>query len=302
MPFSRFSILASSKFISTRTILLAIALISGLFPQVPDARAANEVLPLEIAQIVTEIDRAASKQELDQLLGFYADGFSHSDGLTKDSLKTSLRELWAQYSQLNYKTQVKSWEQKGNQFIVEAVTKIQGNQKEAKFKPFRLSAELTSKQTYQQKNGKWRISRQDILQETSTLTAGNQPPKVEMRLPDVIGVGRQYSLDAIAETPDYNIMVGAIFTEPVTATGFFKDKTIDLEPLRSGGIYKIGQAPYKEGNFWVSAVLVREGGITITGQRLRVSKDEIGEQYKPAPDIGPVRSLIRPSIPRTPSS
>lgn len=297
MSFSCFSNSQSSKI-----VIGAIALASAFTLTDLNAKAATQPLPPEIAQIVTEVDRNASSQDLDRLLRSYADGFSHSDGLTKDSLRASLRELWSRYSQLSYKTEVKNWEQKGNQYTVETVTKIQGNQKEAKFKSFKLSAELTSKQTYQQQDGKWQISRQDVLQETSTLTTGTQPPQVQMRLPNVIGVGRQYSLDAIAETPDYNIMVGAVFTEPVTTAGFFKDKTIDLEPLRSGGIYKIGQAPYQEGNFWVSVVLVREGGITISGQRLRVSKDEIGEQYKPAPDVGPVRSLIRPSNPRIPAS
>jgi hypothetical protein len=292
MLFSRFSVASAIFGLS--------ALSSSMFQS--GAIAVSQPVPPEIVQLVTEVDRAASKQELEQVLRFYADGFEHSDGLTKDTLKTSLRELWSRYSQLSYKTEVKNWEQKGNQYTVEAVTKIQGNQKEAKFKPFKLTAELISKQTYQQKDGKWQILRQDITQETSILTAGNQPPIVELRLPNVIGVGRQYSLDAIAETPDYNIIVGAIFTEPVSANGFFKDRSVDLEPLRSGGIYKIGQAPYKEGNFWVSAVIVREGGITITGKRLRVSKDEVGDQYKPLPDVGPVRSLIRPSIPRIPAS
>jgi ketosteroid isomerase-like protein len=280
------------------------ATVSSLIAIMPTQAIAapDQPAPRELVNAVEAIDQAGNKQDVDGVLRFYADGFSHSDGLTRETLKTSLRDLWQRYSKISYKTEIKNWELKGNQYFFEAITNVQGNQKEAKFKPFSLSAELSSKQVLQQKDGKWQILRQDILQESSLLTAGDKPPKVEMRLPNVIGLGRQYSLDAIAETPDFNIMLGAIFEEPVTATGFFKDKTINLEPLRGGGIYKIGQAPYKEGNYWISVVMVREGGIAISGQRLRVSKDEVGEQYKPLPDIGVVRSRIRPSIPRQPAS
>lgn len=262
---------------------------------------ANQPVPPEVTQVITEIDRAASSQNLDRVMRHYAESFSTSDGKTKTLLKQSLQKLWSQYSDLTYNTEILNWQKVGNQYLIEAVTKIEGKQKLAKFKPFKLSAQLTSKQTYQPQAGRLQILRQEILRETSLLTAGDQPPKVELRLPNVIGLGRQYTVDAIADTPEYNIMVGAIFAEPVTKDSFLMNKTVDLEPLRSGGIFKIGQAPYKEGDYWISAVIVREGGITIAGQRLQVSKDQVGDQYKPAPDI-PVRSLIRPSIRRSPAS
>ncbi|MDX1976094.1 MAG: hypothetical protein SFT94_00320 [Pseudanabaenaceae cyanobacterium bins.68] len=262
---------------------------------------ASQVLPPEVAQVMTEIDRAASSQNLERVMRHYSEDFSNSDGQTKAALKTGLQKLWAKYSDLSYKTEVTNWQKVGNQYLVEAVTKIEGKQKQAKFKPFKLSAQLTAKQTYQTQTGRLQILRQEIVQETSLLTAGDRPPKLDLRLPNVIGLGRQYTVDAIADTPEYNIMVGAIFAEPVTSNSFLMDKTVDLEPLRSGGIFKIGQAPYKEGNYWVSAVIVREGGISIAGQRLQVSKDQVGDQYKPAPDL-PVRSLIRPSIRRAPAS
>ncbi|MGA1475692.1 MAG: nuclear transport factor 2 family protein, partial [Prochlorothrix sp.] len=45
---------------------------------------------------------------------------------------------------------------------------------------------------------------------------------------------------------------------------------IGLEPIVSGGIFKVGRAPGVEDTRWISAVVVRKGGITFVTQRLQV--------------------------------
>ncbi|CAN1210369.1 nuclear transport factor 2 family protein [Tumidithrix helvetica PCC 7403] len=256
---------------------------------------ADRLAPPELKSVVTGLDAAANKRDINAVMQFYASNFSHSDGLTRDQLKEFLQELWQRYAQLKYSTEIVKWEQQGDKIVAETVTQIDGV-KSKKDGDFKITASLASSQVYQKVNGKWQVVSQTILSEKSSMTSGSEPPKVELRVPDQIGVGRQYALDAIVIEPlGNNLLLGAAVEEAVNARNYMKDATIDLEPLRAGGVFKIGQAPFKEGDRWISVVLVRETGITIESQRLRVSTNFTGNQYTPLPEYGTTPSRVRPN-------
>jgi ketosteroid isomerase-like protein len=257
--------------------------------------------PQGLVKAIANLDNAASKQDLQGVMNFYADNFKQGDGLSRQKLKESLEALWQRYKDISYQTEIVKVEPKGDTYIVETKTKIKGTQGEGESK-FKLVASLTSVQTYQNKGENWQIIRQDILTERSSLVSGEKPPTVELRLPEIIGIGRQYSLDAIVTEPlESSLLLGAVVEEKVNPTNYIKDVTIDLEALKSGGIFKIGQAPYTEGDRWISVVLVRENGISINSQRVRVSKDLVGGQYTPLPETGSIRIRV-PSEPKKQTS
>jgi hypothetical protein len=60
--------------------------------------------------------------------------------------------------------------------------------------------------------------------------------------------------------------------EPITEKTFFNPSEVELELLNAGGIFKVGKAPATPENRWVSAVLMRQGGIAMVSVRLRVVK------------------------------
>jgi hypothetical protein len=255
--------------------------------------------PTELAEAIANLDQAASSKNLDAVMAFYAADFKSSDGLEKAEVRKNLTSLWERYKEINYTTEIKNWQLQDDQYQVETMTTIsgskQGNVIDGKA-PFSLEAKISASQTYQLKDGKWQLLSQEILSERSELTSGEQPPNVDVRLPDVIGVGREYILDAILTEPlGASLLLGAVIEEPVTAGNYIKEADIDLEPLKAGGIFKIGQAPYRTGDRWISVVLVRENGITIISHRLQVRQGTVGNQYRALPENGPVRSLVRPN-------
>jgi ketosteroid isomerase-like protein len=251
--------------------------------------------PADLTSLITGLDAAANKRDINAVMQFYATNFSHSDGLTRDQLKEFLQELWQRYAQIKYRTEVVKWEQQGDKIVAETVTQIEGV-KSKKDGDYKLAATLTSSQVYQKVSGKWQVVSQTILSEKSSMTSGTEPPNVQLRVPDQIGVGRQYALDAIVTEPlGTNLLLGAAVEEDVNPKNYLKDATIDLEPLRAGGVFKIGQAPFKEGDRWISVVLVRETGITIASQRLKVSTNFTGNQYTPLPEFGTTPSRVRPN-------
>ncbi len=255
-----------------------------------------ELLP-ELKSTITAIDRSASTRNLDKLTSYFSPQFQTSDGMTLDQLRSGLTALWSRYNQMEYQTTIDGWEQRENNYIVRTTTTIKGL-KPKEEGDFILEAMVSAEQTYRKSGNQWQILSQRILAESSTLRSGEEAPQVEIRLPAEIGVGRNYAFDAIVKQPLGNsLILGATLDEPVNSRNYLKDRSVDLAPLRAGGIYKIGSAPFQEGNRWISAILVQEGGITIATQRLKVSANFTGNQYTPLPDL-PTNRRLQPKAPR----
>jgi hypothetical protein len=265
------------------------------------AAQSSKLAPPELSNIVDALDKAASSQDLETVMKYYAPSFNHADGLNRDRYKQVLRDLWQRYKNISYRTEISNWDKQGDLITAETVTMVQGA-KATENDNFKLEARLISKQTYQSVNGQLQVVSQQVLSEQSSLSTGDAPPPVKLKVPELIGVGRQYVLDAIVSEPlDTSLLLGAAIEEPVEEKSYLNENTINLRPLRAGGLFKIGQAPFASGDRWISVVLVRESGITITSQRLRVSKDFTGNQYTPLPepDVTPSRVRPRPNSEQT---
>ncbi|TYQ23680.1 MULTISPECIES: hypothetical protein [unclassified Pseudanabaena] len=278
------------------TLLLVSAVVASIAPIANPVLAAqsSKPAPPELSNIVFALDKAASSQDLEGVMKYYAPNFNHSDGLNRDRYKQVLGELWQRYKNIRYHTEISKWDKQGDLITAETVTMVQGG-KGAENDNFKLDARLISTQTYKNINGQLQVVSQQILSEQSSLSTGDAPPPVKLKVPELIGVGRQYVLDAIVTEPlGTSLLLGAAIEEPVEAKNYLNDNTINLRPLSAGGLFKIGQAPFSSGDRWISVVLVRESGITIASQRLRVSKEFTGNQYTPLPEPDTTPSRVRP--------
>lgn len=222
--------------------------------------------PAELTNIIAQVDAAANQRNINEVLKFYSPNFTHSDGLTRQSMAQALTYLWKSYPQLKYQTQLQSWQPQGKAIVAETVTKITGTQSQAVGNTL-LDATIRSKQRYE--NGQ--IVQQEILSEQSQIKTGDKPPTVEVKLPQQVKPGQQYNFDAVVREPlgdDY--LLGAAIEEPIKPDNFSNPARVDLELLSSGGLFKIGRAPLKPDRYWVSAVLIRGDGMTLVTQRLNV--------------------------------
>ena len=94
-----------------------------------------------------------------------------------------------------------------------------------------------------------------------------------MNLPAEVQVNERFNLDVILNEPlEEDLVVGAIVDEPITIDGFLSPERPEFEPLLSGGMFKVGRAPAQPDNRWISAVVIRKGGMTSVTQRLRIIK------------------------------
>jgi ketosteroid isomerase-like protein len=246
---------------------LMVGAIGSLCPS-PARADSPETAPPEIIRLLSDIDAAANRQNIKDVMAFYSSDFTHSDGWTRKSMTQALKDVWKRYSQLNYRTELVSWEAQGNDIVAETTTQITGTENWEN-RELALNATLRSRQHY--RNGK--IVHQEILTEESQLTSGNNPPTLEVYLPEQVAPEGRYHFDVIVREPlEKDFLIGTALEEPANLDTYLHPSQLELEGLSAGGIFKVGQASAETGDSWVSAVIIREGGISAISRRLRVEE------------------------------
>lgn len=252
--------------------ILGLAVTCGGIPQwtwaAPLGQATSVPLPKSVQAVISGLDAAASQKDLEGVLTFYDPDFKTADGLTLEILRKRLPIFWQPYRDIRYRTTVNRWQQQGNDWILEISTTIEGTGGTSD-RPQRMRGSLQATQVV--RNGK--IVRQDITQEKTTITIGTTPPTVEFSLPQTVRPGEEFSLDAIVQEPIGNaILLGSASDQPINTQTYANPSPVKLELLSAGGIFKLGRAPQQPGNRWVSVALIRDTGIVLITQRLRVKK------------------------------
>lgn len=251
-----------SKISGLGTVLGVVLWCAGAMAAPPDTA------PAELKAILTQIDSAANRQDINAVMDFYSQKFSHSDGLTRDNLQNALVEFWKRYPQISYRTELQSWQVEGQSIVAETVTQIVGKQSN-NGREFTLNATLRSRQRYEEE----KIVQQEILTERSQVTTGAKPPTLEIKLPERIKPGEEYSFDAVVQEPlENDLLLGSAVEEPVKPENYLNLTPIELELLQAGGLFKIGNASAEEYSRWFSAIIVRKDGMTAVTQRVNKSK------------------------------
>lgn len=231
---------------------------------------AQGTLPAELTQTLTQIDTAASRQDLKAALQFYSPTFKTSDGLDRAGLEKALTDFWKRFTRVSYQTQVKNWKREGNALVAETITTITGVQP-VNDRNLNLKATIHSRQVLTNNQ----ITQQDILAEQTQLTSGQKPPTVDINLPERVKVGQDFQFDAVIKEPiGDDLLLGGAFERPVDPKDYFNEGAkgnLNLEALSSGGLFKTGKAPKTPQNLWISAIFMRETGINIITRRLSVS-------------------------------
>ncbi len=234
----------------------------------PSQAATPSNAPSSLSSLIDRIEAAANQQNLEQVLDFYSPNFVTDDGVTYDTVKQGLSQLWERYPNLNYTINLTAWEQKDNQWIADTVTTIKGSNT-IKGREMTLESTLTSRQYFQD----GQLIRQEISQERTDITTGETPPNVEINLPDTIKVGQTFDFDVILREPlGDNLLAGTAIEEIAQADSYLAPSQFELQLLQSGGIFKRATAPNTPESHWLSALLVQPDGLRLITQRLLIEK------------------------------
>lgn len=225
-----------------------------------------ETAPPQLKDILTRIDTAANRRDVQGVMQFYGGNFKNSDGLSRGSMQKALSQLWQRYSQLNYRTELKDWKSEGNGIVAETVTHITGT-KPSNGTTLKLESTLRSRQRIENQ----KIVQQEILGERTQQMSGANPPTIDVQLPEQVRPGQPFNFDVIVKEPlGDNLLLGAALEDTIKPELYTKPSEFKLDLLAAGGIFKLGKAPTKPQDHWLSAVLVRKDGMTMVTQRLQV--------------------------------
>lgn len=254
----------SLKFLSVTSVIVGLVSSSSNALAAPTA---SPPVPAAISNLLASIDKSANSKQLVALNSSFAPNYT-VDGLNRTAWEQGVKKLWQRYPNLRYRTIIQSWKPEASGVSVETITNISGSQNQNS-QLLQLTSQLRSRQKIV--NGK--ITQQQILSESTTITSGSKPPTVEFNVPRQLKVNEIYDIDAIVTEPlGEDIMMGKVVEQSVSANGYAKPAEYSLDVLATGGLFKKAKAPSKPGDYWLSAVLVRAGGITTVTQRIRVVK------------------------------
>ncbi|MBR8830470.1 MAG: hypothetical protein N5P05_000056 [Chroococcopsis gigantea SAG 12.99] len=228
----------------------------------------SDTAPVELKTLINEIQAAADRRDVKAVMSFYSPEFTNSDGLNFERTKKALTNLWGRYSSIKYNTTIQSWERSGNKLVAETVTEIEGTTNKVG-RDMNMKASIRSRQTFVAN----KLVSQDILSERIQLFSGKTPPKIEVRLPERVKVGQQFDFDVIVLDPiGDNLLAGTAIDEKVDLERYLNPKTIDLELLPAGGVFKRVKAATTPEKRWLSALLIQGDGMVLVTQRVLVEK------------------------------
>lgn len=259
---SNFRTIAKGLFYFAATFSLTASLAAPL-----SAKNANTT-PREIKEAISNIEKAANRQDIAGLTSHYSDDFTNSDGLDRKTFSEALKQIWQQYPVIKYTTEIKSWDRVGDRLVVVTETTIEGNRKD-KNREFRLVSKIRSRQYFVDR----KIVKQEILAERTQLKTGNNPPELIINLPEKVRVNQKFHFDAIVTEPlGDELLLGSVSQQQVSSALYFQPTNLELESLPAGGIFKIVEAPAIANKTIYSVIIARSDGITIVTQRVTVEE------------------------------
>ncbi len=236
--------------------------------QVETQSTQAESAPPDLVALLEQMDESANAKRLKPFMKNFETSFTHDDGLNRRQLKQTVRSFWKQFDELTYKTTLESWEEiSPGLYKTMTLTAISGQQQSGTPGSRTLTATVRSEQQVQ--NSK--IVSQKVLEEKSQITSGTKPPTVRINLPTTVAVGEDYYFDVIVDEPlGDRILLGAAIEESVNPEGYLNPSKFEIQSLATGGLFKIGQAPKKPTDQWISALLIQDGGMYLMSQRISV--------------------------------
>jgi len=222
--------------------------------------------PSDAAALLRQIEMAANRRDLEAVMAFYAPDFRADAAVDRAAISAGLAKLWERYDTIDYSTQLVNVSQQGDRTLAETVTEIRGLRRDSG-RDVRLLATLRSRQTLQNNQ----IVSQETLAERTQIFVGANPPTVDINLPEQVGAGETFNFDVIVKEPlGGDLLLGGALEEEILGDRHLEPGDFELQLLQAGGIFKQGRAPEEPADRWLSAILIREDGITLVTQRLRV--------------------------------
>lgn len=264
-------------------LILSLVLLAGC----ADVAQAQSVDEGAVQATLTRLDEAASRCDVDGMLANYGANFKSKDGLNVEATRRALTSLCTKIDKPMYRSEVRSFKKLSKGLLeVVTTTNMTATYRTELPKPAQLVSTVESLDRFESVKGVLKLVSQEILAENTTISIGEKPPRVNFNLPTTVKPRQDFKIEAILPTPlQDNPALGGISLTAINAQTSTKLQLPPLEALRSGGIFKSGQAPSRPEDQSLTLAFVQDGGMILVSQRLRVTNTE-----PPATNASPSKS------------
>lgn len=173
----------------------------------------------DVKQVIDQQTVYTNKYDLDGLSSLYSKEFVNSDGFNKEVYFKLIKETWATYPDISYKTQINKIEV-GENYATVYVDEVAVATSKETVEDLTVIGELysTSKCVYylEKQGSKWLISSEKVLDETSTLKYGDaRYADIDLNVPKQIGAGKEYTASLNVVTPIDSVIIASISKENI---------------------------------------------------------------------------------------
>jgi hypothetical protein len=243
---------------------------------VAGAAQAQSVDEIAVKATLAHLDDTASRCDVDGMLTRYSPNFKSNDGLNLEATRKALTSLCTKIDKPMYRSSIRSFKKLSKGLLeVVTTTNMTATYRTELPKPAQLVSTVESLDRFESVKGVMKLMSQEILAENTTISIGEKPPRVNLNLPTMVKPGRDFKIEAILPTPlQDSPALGGISLTPINAKTSTTLQMPPLEALRSGGIFKSGQAPSRREDQSLTLAFVQDGGMILVSQRLRVTNAE----------------------------
>lgn len=158
----------------------------------------------------------ANKENFNKYISTYAPNYTNADGLNLESYSSLVKEIWASYDKISYEIKIKSIVVNNDKAEVE-VEEIS----KAKIPPSEhMQGTLTSNADsiyYMQKiNGKWKVSYDKVIKETTSMLYGDaQNLDIKLTAPEEVNANTEYCASLEFTPPEGTVAIASIASDTV---------------------------------------------------------------------------------------
>lgn len=176
----------------------------------------------EVRSILNKHTKAMSKHNVEEVKSFYDINYKSTDGFNLNELEGMLNKTYSTYSNIKYKVKIKSVEINEDNALAQisdnssAVIYPDVDKKLKKEKSGKLSGKSTYNVYLKKIDNNWKIVKDDILQEETTLKFGiAKNINIDIETPQKIKNNQEYNLSLKMDKPKNILALGSISREEI---------------------------------------------------------------------------------------
>ena len=170
-----------------------------------------------VKKVLTSQVKYANKENFNKFISTFDEKYTNSDGFNLDTYSSLIKDIWESYEKITYKIEIKKVDIKDNTATVEAYENSYANLIAEKIYLGELRSDAkTIYHLKKNKNGKWKLVYDNIIEETSSILYGNaRGLDIKLSVPNNIEANTDYTATLEFTPPKNTLAIASLACDKV---------------------------------------------------------------------------------------